>query len=180
MLHINGNVAGLDQEVPHPGFGVLHHQLAGFVVVFVGFIPGSGQQAIGFIAQAAFGQGDVQPLALGALLLYRRQGSAQALQLVQVKGKAQGAGTGGKALGQQVIPAAFQHGTGHPGHITAEHQAVVIFHITGKAQIQLHAASGIAQFILQALQFQQGVLLGFALALAAGGGQCGAKGAVQA
>ena len=48
------------------------------------------------------------------------------------------------------------------------------------AQIQLHAASGIAQFILQALQFQQGIPLSFALALAAGGGQRGAKGAVQA
>lgn len=96
VLYINGNVAGLDQEVPHPGFGVLHHQLAGLVVVFVGFIPGGGQQAIGFVAQAALGQGDVQPLALGALLLYRRQGSAQAFQLVQVKGKAQGAGTGVK------------------------------------------------------------------------------------
>ena len=65
-------------------------------------------------------------------------------------------------------------------HVDAAARPRLLELLRDKNAHELHAASSIAQFILQALQFQQGVLLSFALALAAGGGQRGAKGAVQA
>ena len=73
MFDVDGYVAGFDQEVPHPGFGVLHHQFAGVVVVLVGAVTCPGQQSVGFVAQAPLGQGNVQPGLFPALLLYWRQ-----------------------------------------------------------------------------------------------------------
>ena len=179
VLDINGHVAGLDEEVAHPGFGVFHHQLAGVVVVLVGAVPGPGQQCVGFIAQAAFGQGNVEPDLFPALLLHRRQRCGQAFQLVQIHRKADGLGPGREALHQVVVLAALEHRAGHACHVAGKDDAIVILGFVGHAQIQLQAAASFTERILQRLQLGQGGFLRGAGGGGLGGGQRGTKRAVQ-
>ena len=88
VLHINGNVAGLDQEIPDLGVGVFHHQFAAVGVV-AGAVARTGQQSVRLVAQAALGQRDVQP---GTALPHtdRGQRCGQTVQFVQIEGKADG------------------------------------------------------------------------------------------
>ena len=82
MLDVNRNVAGLDEEVPHTGVGVLDHELAGVVVVLGGAVARARQQLVRLVAEAALRQGNVQPAFLAALLLHGGQRRGQAFQLV--------------------------------------------------------------------------------------------------
>ena len=50
VLHIDGNVAGLDEEVADAGLRVFHHQLAGGVVVLRAAVADARQQVIHLIA----------------------------------------------------------------------------------------------------------------------------------
>ena len=82
VLDVNRNVAGLDEEVPHTGVGVLDHELAGVVVVLGGAVARASQQLVRLVAEATLRQGDVQPAFLAALLLHGGQRRGQAFQLV--------------------------------------------------------------------------------------------------
>ena len=99
MLHIDGNVAGLDEEVADAGLRVFHHQLAGGVVVLRAAVADARQQIVDLVAQPPFGQRHVQHHLAGVLMLYRRH-RVQPVQLVQIHRKADGARPGGELLQQ--------------------------------------------------------------------------------
>ena len=77
-----------------------------------GFSTTSLRVVVDLVAQPALGQGHVQHHTVGFLLLHRRQGSAQAVQLIQIDRKADGTSPGGELLHQQVVASAFQQGAG--------------------------------------------------------------------
>ena len=60
VLHVDGHVAGLHQEVADARLSVLHHQLPGVGVVFRAAVAHARQQVVNLVSQAALGQGHVQ------------------------------------------------------------------------------------------------------------------------
>ena len=136
MLDIDGHVAGLDEEVADACLRVFHHQFAVGVVILRAAVADARQKVIDLIAQTALRQCHVQHHPVGAVLLHRRQGSAQAVQLIQIDGKADGTGTGGEFLHQQVIAAALEQRPGQGLEVALKHKAVVVFHLTGQRHIQ--------------------------------------------
>ena len=107
---------------------------------------------VDLVAQTALGQGHVQHHLVGAVLLHRRQGSAQAVQLVQIDRKANGTGPGGELLHQQVVPAALEQGAGQGFEVALKNKAVVVFHLTGQGQIQPDGTARLFQRPGQPLQ----------------------------
>ena len=138
MLDVDRHVAGLDQEAAHPGGRVLYHQFAGGVVVLSRQTAGSRQQAVDLVPQPSLGQGDVQQDGRGRLC--GRGG--QPVQLIQIDGKAHRPRPGGELAGQQIVPAAPQHRPGRALQIPLKDQAVVIFHLPRKGQVDLHPLPG--------------------------------------
>ena len=130
MLHIDGHVAGLDQKIPDARRRVLHHQLAGGVVVLRAAVADARQQVIHLVTQPPFGQRHVQHHLAGVLMLHRRH-RVQPVQLVQIHRKADGTRPGGELLQQQVVPSALQQRAGQGFEIALKHKAVVVFHLTG-------------------------------------------------
>ena len=166
MLDVDCNVAGLDEEVPDAGGGVLHHQLAGSVVVLGAAVADTSQQVIDLVAETALRQSYVQHGLFGFLLLYRRERGAQAVQLVEIDRKADGPRARGELLHQQVIPPALEHRTGKRLQIALKHKAVVIFHLTGQRHVQTDAAACTSQLFGDGFQLGSG---GFHPLVPAGG-----------
>ena len=60
VLHIDGHVAGLHQQVPHAALRVFKHQLPVVLVNGRAVVPNGGKQPVYLVAQASLGQGDIQ------------------------------------------------------------------------------------------------------------------------
>ena len=56
VLHVDGHVAGLDQEVAHAALRVFKHELSVVLVDGGALVPDAGEQPVHLIAQPALGQ----------------------------------------------------------------------------------------------------------------------------
>ena len=156
MLHIDRHIAGFYQKIPDACRRVLHHQFPGGIVVLRAAVADACQQLVYLISQPSLGQRHVEHALPGLLLLHRRQGSAEPVQLVQIHRKADGTGAGGKFPHQQVVPPALQQGAGQGGQVTLKDQTIIVLHLSRKGHIQTDDPAQFPQRLFQRPQLCSG------------------------